>query len=290
MIANKLKVKEKRNKSNWQKILNLNNYSLSLQLLRLSCLFDIFLMIYIDLNENRVRRLSFYLAMEEWVARHMDEPECFFMWQVEPSVIFGRNQDIYSEVNLDYCRQHGIQFYRRKSGGGCVYADMSNVMLAYITTADEAQTTFEHYMKMIVGVIKKMGVGASWTEHNDIMIGDRKVSGNAFYHLTTTLGGRTVGRSIVHGTFLYDTNMKNMVASITPSDEKLIKHGVQSVRQRICLFKDFTTMTFPEVRAFFRNNLTDKAVTLTPEQINEIEELEKEYLKPEWIFGKNPNH
>lgn len=136
-------------------------------------------MIYIDLNENRVRRLSFYLAMEEWVARHMDEPECFFMWQVEPSVIFGRNQDIYSEVNLDYCRQHGIQFYRRKSGGGCVYADMSNVMLAYITTADEAQTTFEHYMKMIVGVIKKMGVGASWTEHNDIMIGDRKVSGNA---------------------------------------------------------------------------------------------------------------
>lgn len=290
MIANKLKVKEKRNKSNWQKILNLNNYSLSLQLLRLSCLFDIFLMIYIDLNENRVRRLSFYLAMEEWVARHMDEPECFFMWQVEPSVIFGRNQDIYSEVNLDYCRQHGIQFYRRKSGGGCVYADMSNVMLAYITTADEAQTTFEHYMKMIVGVIKKMGIGASWTEHNDIMIGDRKVSGNAFYHLTTTLGGRTVGRSIVHGTFLYDTNMENMVASITPSDEKLIKHGVQSVRQRICLFKDFTTMTFPEVRAFFRNNLTDKAVTLTPEQINEIEELEKEYLKPEWIFGKNPNH
>lgn len=247
-------------------------------------------MIYIDLNENRVRRLSFYLAMEEWVARHMDEPECFFMWQVEPSVIFGRNQDIYSEVNLDYCRQHGIQFYRRKSGGGCVYADMSNVMLAYITTADEAQTTFEHYMKMIVGVIKKMGVGASWTEHNDIMIGDRKVSGNAFYHLTTTLGGRTVGRSIVHGTFLYDTNMENMVASITPSDEKLIKHGVQSVRQRICLFKDFTTMTFPEVRAFFRNNLTDKAVTLTPKQINEIEELEKEYLKPEWIFGKNPNH
>ena len=224
-------------------------------------------MIYIDLNENRVRRLSFYLAMEEWVARHMDEPECFFMWQVEPSVIFGRNQDIYSEVNLDYCRQHGIQFYRRKSGGGCVYADMSNVMLAYITTADEAQTTFEHYMKMIVGVIKKMGIGASWTEHNDIMIGDRKVS-----------------------TFLYDTNMENMVASITPSDEKLIKHGVQSVRQRICLFKDFTTMTFPEVRAFFRNNLTDKAVTLTPEQINEIEELEKEYLKPEWIFGKNPNH
>ena len=131
-------------------------------------------MIYVDLNEEHVRRLSFYLAMEEWVARNMSEPECFFMWQVEPSVIFGRNQDVYSEVNLDYCRQNGIQVYRRKSGGGCVYADLSNVMLAYITTADEAQTTFDHYLKMVVEVLKKMGIAASWTEHNDIMIGDRK--------------------------------------------------------------------------------------------------------------------
>jgi len=27
-------------------------------------------MIYVDLNEEHVRRLSFYLAMEEWVARN----------------------------------------------------------------------------------------------------------------------------------------------------------------------------------------------------------------------------
>lgn len=247
-------------------------------------------MIYVDLPEDGVRRLSFYLAMEEWVARNMDEPECFFMWQVEPSVIFGRNQDIYSEVNLDYCRDQGIQVYRRKSGGGCVYADMSNVMFAYITTADEAQTTFGKYLEMVVGVIKEMGVAASWTEHNDIMIGDRKVSGNAFYHINTTLGGKTVGRSIVHGTFLYDTDMENMVGSITPSDEKLLKHGVQSVRQRICLFKDYTKMTLPEVKAFIRQHLTDRSITLTPKDVSEIEELEREYLEPEWIYGHNPNH
>lgn len=243
-------------------------------------------MLYIDLPEKDVQRLSFYLAMEEWVARNINAPECFFMWQVEPSVIFGRNQDIYSEVNLDYCREHGIQVYRRKSGGGCVYADMSNVMLAYITTADEAQTTFENYMRMIVGVIKDMGIKASWTEHNDIMIGDRKVSGNAFYHITAN----SVGRSIVHGTFLYDTNMQNMVGSITPSDEKLVKHGVQSVRQRICLFKDYTDMSLEEVKAFIRQHLTDSSITLTPDNIDEIRKLEQEYLDPEWIYHHNPTH
>lgn len=259
-------------------------------------------MIYVDLNEERVRRLSFYLAMEEWVARNMSETECFFMWQVEPSVIFGRNQDVYSEVNLDYCCQNGIQVYRRKSGGGCVYADLSNVMLAYITTADEAQTTFDHYLKMVVEVLKKMGIAASWTEHNDIMIGDRKVSGNAFYHVTTSFPdtptadgvkaapSKAVGRSIVHGTLLYDTNMRNMVGAITPSDEKMLKHGVQSVRQRICLLKDHTTLTLPEVKAFIRGHLTDNSVTLTPKEVTEIEKLEQEYLSPEWIFGHNPKH
>ena len=71
---------------------------------------------YIALPDNKVRRLSFYLAMEEYVARHIDEYDAFFMWQVEPSVIFGRNQLIENEVNLDFCRLHGIKTYRRKRG------------------------------------------------------------------------------------------------------------------------------------------------------------------------------
>lgn len=43
---------------------------------------------YISLPDEKVRRLSFYLAMEEFVARRLDESDCFFMWQVDPSVIF----------------------------------------------------------------------------------------------------------------------------------------------------------------------------------------------------------
>ena len=56
---------------------------------------------YIALPDLGTQRLSFYLAMEEYVARNVDEDDCFFMWQVEPSVIFGRNQLIENEVNLD---------------------------------------------------------------------------------------------------------------------------------------------------------------------------------------------
>ena len=55
---------------------------------------------YISLPDEKVRRLSFYLAMEEYVARHLEEPDCFFMWQVEPSVIFGRNQVAENELKV----------------------------------------------------------------------------------------------------------------------------------------------------------------------------------------------
>ena len=75
-------------------------------------------MTYLSLPFEENRRLSFYLAMEEYAARQLNEgDDLFFLWQVQPSVIFGRNQVIENEVNLDYCREHGIQFFRRKSGG-----------------------------------------------------------------------------------------------------------------------------------------------------------------------------
>ena len=97
-------------------------------------------MIYVDIDTKGTMRLPFYLAMEEYVARNIYKGEdCFFMWQVNPTVIFGRNQVIEDEVNIEYCKSHNIQFYRRKSGGGCVYADMGNVMLSYITGEESRQ-------------------------------------------------------------------------------------------------------------------------------------------------------
>lgn len=233
-----------------------------------------------SLPEKNTRQLSFYLAMEEYVARNIDAGDCFFMWQVEPSVIFGRNQLIENEVNIGYCREHGIKTFRRKSGGGCVYADMSNVMFSYITKDESVGFTFNKYINMVVLVLQKLGVDAKANGRNDVMIGDRKVSGNAFYHLP--------GRSIVHGTMLYDTNMENMVGAITPSDAKLLSKGINSVRQRIALLKDYTDISLDDFKAFVRRNLCDGETTLTEDDIRGIKEIETEYLSDEFIYGNNP--
>ena len=238
---------------------------------------------YIALPPIGVQRLSFYLAMEEYVARHLqEEGDCFFMWQVEPSVIFGRNQLIENEVNMDYCRAHHIQTYRRKSGGGCVYADMSNIMFSYITHDENVNFTFNRYINMVVLVLQQLGVNASTSGRNDVMIGNRKVSGNAFYHIP--------GRSIVHGTMLYDTNMQNMVGSITPTGKKLLSKGISSVRQRIALLKDYIPQSLEEFKTFVRQRLCQDERLIDLHDVESIREIEKEYLSDEFIYGNNPRY
>ena len=243
---------------------------------------------YIELPDQQKRRLSFYLAMEEYVACHVLRPDegvegdCFFMWQVEPSVIFGRNQLMENEVNLKFCQEHGISIFRRKSGGGCVYADLNNVMFSYITAEENVGFTFNRYINMIVHVLQRLGIDARSTGRNDIMVGDCKVSGNAFYKMR--------GRSIVHGTMLYDTDMLNMVGSITPTDAKLLSKGIVSVRQRIALLKDFTHLTLDEFKQYVREHLCDAEVKLTAADVSAIEELEQEFLSPEFIYGNNPRY
>ena len=239
---------------------------------------------YLQLPYDEVRRLTFYLAMEEYAAQLLKDDksidELFFTWRVRPTVIFGRNQLIDSEVNIAYCKAHNIEYYRRKSGGGCVYADMDNLMFSYITRSDDVTTTFASYTHAIVVMLKNLGLDASDSSRNDIMIEGKKVSGNAFYHLP--------GISIVHGTMLYDTNMENMVQAITPSAAKLDSKGVKSVKSHITTLNRYLIMSIEEFQQHAHNTLCNGQIMLNDNDIEKIEKIEAGYLTPEFILGNNP--
>ena len=239
-------------------------------------------MTHISLPEEKTRQLPFYLAMEEYVAREMDLADSFFIWQVRPTVIFGRNQLMESEVNIDYCRTHGIETYRRKSGGGCVYADMGNLMLSYVTKDEHVNLTFNRYINLVVLALYRMGIEAKATGRNDILIDGRKVSGSAFYHIP--------GKSIVHSTLLYDTNMEHIVGSITPGDEKLRSKGVESVRQHITLLKDHTSLSLEEVKSSLLRQVCDEEVRLDNNAVERIEDMSKTYHSDHFIHGRNPRY
>lgn len=233
-------------------------------------------MIHALLPDDAVRPLSFYLAMEEYLAM-LDDRDYFFMWQVKPTVIIGRNQNLLTEVNVDYCRRHHINIVRRRSGGGCVYADMNNVMFSHITTSATVVDTFGRYTRRVADMLCSLGIEARAGGRNDILIGDRKVSGNAFYHKR--------GRAIVHGTMLYNTDVEAMLHAITPSHAKLTSKGVESVRSRVINLREVTQMGLEEFKTRAAELLCDSKKTLTAQDVRAIEEIEKGYLKDGWLEG-----
>ena len=225
-------------------------------------------------------RLVFWLALEEWAVENA--PDTFFLWNVHPTVIFGRNQDMEAEVNVPYCRGKGIQMYRRKSGGGCVYADEGNLMISYITSQPDVSAAFDAYLGRLADALRLMGFDAVRTEHNDVLVGGRKVSGNACYATATGC--------IVHGTLLYDTDFTEMERAITPSREKLESKGVKSVRQRVENLKNCGKLPgFEELKAGLIQYFCKDMQKLTSDQLESVRRIELTYLDENFIRNGRRN-
>lgn len=172
--------------------------------------------------------LAWYLEAEEYLAEHIqsyDADEVLMFWQTPPTVIIGRHQDMEAEVNLAWCEEHNVAICRRKSGGGCVYSDEGNLMISLISKNTHSQEVFQDYLQRLVHALQQLGIDAVSTTHNDVLVGTKKVSGNACF--------ATHSATIVHGTLLLNSNLDNVERAITPSKQKLAKHAVQSVRQRV---------------------------------------------------------
>lgn len=241
------------------------------------------------LPEHKERPLVFYLAMEEYIAGETGIGDAFFMWTVAPTVIFGRNQVMEAEVNLPWCRKHGVSTYRRKSGGGCVYSDRGNLMISYITSSGKVRDVFSEYLGRLADAVSALGVEAEVSGRNDIMIGGKKVSGNAFQMLPS--------RSIVHGTLLFDTDFDALEAAITPSEDKIAGKGVKSVRQHVVNLKSCLgdrasaagVTDMDSLQSYLYGWFCDSSYMLDGDDVRRIEEIQNEYLDPDFIAGKSRN-
>lgn len=232
---------------------------------------------HIILPDDVRKSLAFYLAMEEFVASEV-EGEAFFVWRVEPTVIYGRNQVLENEVNIEYCNDHKVDIVRRKSGGGCVYSDLGNIMLSYVSSRGSVAEVFDRYMTALADALRALGVPAEKSGRNDILVEGRKVSGNAFHQLPE--------RSIVHGTLLYSTDLEALTEAIRPPVEKLQRHGVESVRQRVMNLSEYVShMTDPAeelkspeaLERYLIEYFTDGEVVLTESDVKKIELITDTY-------------
>ena len=232
---------------------------------------------------DTIHQLPFYFAVEEYVARHYTDDDYFMGWRVNPTVMLGRNQLIDNEVNTDYCKEHKIDIFRRKSGGGCIYADKGCIQFSYISRAFNANEAFALYMQRMADLLKGLKIDAQLSGRNDILINGTKVSGCAFYQLSN--------RSVLHNSLLFDTQLDHLSNALTPAKEKLQSKGVASVRQRVTNVATYTQLDILAFMDYVRQEICGTEVLeLTEEDMKEVAEIEKELASDDFVYGKNPKY
>ena len=239
---------------------------------------------YIIIPERKTTpQLPFYFAVEEYVARTYTDDDYFMAWRVEPTVMLGRNQLTENEVNIDYCKRNGIHIFRRKSGGGCIYADKGCMQFSYISFAENVNHAFVEYMQGIADMIKSLGINTELSGRNDILVEGKKVAGSAFYRLK--------GRSVLHNSLLFSTELEHLAQALTPAKEKLQSKGVASVSQRVGNVGNHTDLSIEAFMDYVRKYMCgDEVLELTADDMKHIEEIEKELASDDFTYGKNPKY
>lgn len=239
-------------------------------------------------NESTDPRYN--LALEEYVFMHLNFSDDFIMlWQNEPSVIIGKNQNAAEEINAEYVEKHGVHVVRRSTGGGAVYHDLGNLNYTFITKQDGTGIDLKKFTQPVIRVLNELGVPAEFSGRNDIVIDGKKFAGNAQRVYKD--------RILHHGSILYSSKLEDVHNVLNVRAEKFKSKSVKSVRSRVTNISDYmpepiTVHEFKELlleRLFLERDTPKKEYVLTEEDRAEIQKImEAKYANWEWNFGSSP--
>lgn len=210
-----------------------------------------------------------------------------YLWQNDNTIVIGRNQNLWKECNITVVEKNNINIARRITGGGAVYHDKGNLNFSVILPR-------EYFNKdvttdIIIAGLNKLGIHAETSGRNDILLNNRKISGNAYYS-TDYMG-------LHHGTMLISFQSNLIKECLTPNKYKLESKSINSVSARIgnihMYHPDITIdMIKKAVKESFLEHFTEKETKLS-EEIEiadcELQRLNKKYSSEEWIYGRYNN-
>lgn len=233
------------------------------------------------------------LAAEEYLFKNFKQ-SIFRLWRNEPSIIIGLHQNAFAEINLDYVKNNNIPVIRRLTGGGAVFHDLGNVNFTFIDNKIASESTadmFGRFTKPIIAALNSLGIEASLKGRNDLVIEDKKFSGNAVAVYKE--------RILQHGTLLYSASMANLSEALANRPEHFKGKAVQSNRARVTNISDHLSnaMTVEEfvtyMEKFVTDSLSSKYVRYhyTSQDLSQIAKLTMEkYSKDSWNYGSSPKY
>lgn len=230
------------------------------------------------------------LAVEEFVVRNLDlDDDILFLYRNNPSVIIGKNQNPFEEVNIESLFSQKIELFRRISGGGAVYHDLGNINFSYISkNIKDNFNNYKNFLSPIIDLLNKMGVPAEINSRNDIIVNNLKISGNAQF--------TTRGKMFSHGTLLFDSDLQKIESLLNIKTHTVYSKSTKSVRSHVANISDYIPK--PMKIDFFLDELVhciteyfgySGDIIPDPKQWAEINRLVNEkYNNWEWNWGKTP--
>lgn len=228
------------------------------------------------------------LAIEEFLLRHIvnDAPILHFYVNA-PSVIVGRNQNVFEEIDLNTVREQGIPVLRRLSGGGTVYHDLGNINFSLITPDQDLLNNYTAFTKPVLNALREVGLTAELRNRSSIFIDNKKVSGNAQY--------ATAGKLVSHGTLLFNSDLDRLRRTIQPRRQQVVSRAVQSVRSHVAnlsdlLDKDISLDTVKDhIKQAFLGFGTAVSYRLSEDDWKVIQGIaEERYRSWSWNIGRSP--
>ncbi len=232
----------------------------------------------------------FNLATEEYLLKNRKE-NVFMLWQNEPTVVVGKHQNIHAEINHDFVSEKNIKVARRLSGGGTVYHDLGNLNFTYIMTGKQGKMVdFTKYTNDILEVLNNLGADAVRNKRNDLIINDKKISGNAEHIFKQ--------RVIHHGTLLFNSDLEVLDETIKVKQGKYTDKAVQSVRSKVTNILPHLSnkISLEEFRKALIDHILRKYKNTSLYELSENEEQaitalkHEKYTTWEWIYGYSPKY
>lgn len=228
----------------------------------------------------------FNLSLEEHLFQNIKEDEViFYLWQNAHTIVIGRNQNPYRECNLREFEADRGKLARRMSGGGAVYHDLGNLNFTFILPKREFNLIKQ--FEVIIKALKRIGITAYISGRNDLLVNEKKFSGNAFYHTDKT--------SLHHGTILIDVCPEKIQKYLNVSKEKLKSKGVKSVRSRVINLKELKpNLTIEKMKDLLvygfsvAYNVPDSFSLFNESHCEAFFSILQKYKSHEWRYGNTP--
>lgn len=232
----------------------------------------------------------FNIALEEFVLKQTDK-DIFMLWENSPSLIVGKHQNPYQEVNPSYLLSDEIAVIRRISGGGTVFHGDGNLNYTFITSSKNGddKVNFGKYTLPIIQFLNKVGVPAAMTGKSNLTVNGLKFSGNAAHVFKN--------RSIHHGTLLFDADLKQIKNYLRPESTHIHSRAVSSIRAMVTNLKPLlANMDAKHFRAELQKaviqHFGDEGIfELSADELQQIQQLsESKYKTNNWNFGYSPDY